>query len=185
MKLLIDIPEHIYEHAKEMSEDSRDEGEAMRAIANGTQQESRSEIPNTCEDAISRQAVLDATVNKNSIWNMITNSKGENLEEIISQLPSVSPQQRTGRQIGMTEEELMKKIEKEEKWLIHALNDQTDATSSYSVDIALDAVKHYVKDYINSQQKEVEECAVEVIAIFTKSCLKSAKAGCMTQKWMK
>ena len=46
MKLLIDIPEHIYEHAKESSEDSRDEFDAMRAIANGTQQESRSEIPN-------------------------------------------------------------------------------------------------------------------------------------------
>ena len=46
MKLLIDIPEHIYEHAKESSEDSRDEFDAMRAIANGTQQESSSEIPN-------------------------------------------------------------------------------------------------------------------------------------------
>jgi hypothetical protein len=78
-------------------------------------------------------------------------------EKELLALPSVTPQQRTGRQIGMTEEELMKKIEKEEKWLIHALNDQTDATSSYSVDIAFDAVKHYVKDYINSQQKEVEE----------------------------
>jgi len=42
---------------------------------------------------VSRQAVLDATVNKNSIWNSITNSKGENLEEIISQLPSVQPKQ--------------------------------------------------------------------------------------------
>ena len=46
MKLLIDIPEHIYEHAKESSEDSRDEFDAMRAIANGTQQESSSENPN-------------------------------------------------------------------------------------------------------------------------------------------
>ncbi len=44
------------------------------------------------EDCISRQAVLDATVNKNSIWNKITNSKGENLEEIISQLPPVNSQ---------------------------------------------------------------------------------------------
>lgn len=35
MKLLIDIPEHIYEHAKETTEDSRDEFDAMRAIANG------------------------------------------------------------------------------------------------------------------------------------------------------
>lgn len=36
MKLLIDIPEHIYEHAKETTEDRRDEFDAMRAIANGT-----------------------------------------------------------------------------------------------------------------------------------------------------
>ena len=51
---------------------------------------SSSENPNKCEDAISRQMVLDATVNKNSIWNNITNAKGENLEEIILQLPSVN-----------------------------------------------------------------------------------------------
>ena len=38
-------------------------------------------------DTISRQAMLYATVNKNSIWNSITNSKGENLEEIILRLP--------------------------------------------------------------------------------------------------
>lgn len=37
MKLLIEIPEHIYEHAIESSEDSIDETTAMRAIANGTQ----------------------------------------------------------------------------------------------------------------------------------------------------
>lgn len=36
MKIVIDIPEHIYEHAKEQSEDSNDEWDAMRAIANGT-----------------------------------------------------------------------------------------------------------------------------------------------------
>lgn len=54
----------------------------------------------------------------------------------------------------MTKEDLIKKIEKEEKWLVHALNDKTDASYQYSVDIAFDAVKHYVKDYINSQQKE-------------------------------
>lgn len=46
-----------------------------------------------CEDAISRQAVIDATVKINSIWNKITNSKGENLEEIILQLPPVNPQE--------------------------------------------------------------------------------------------
>ena len=36
MKIVIDIPKHIYEHAKEQSEDSNDEWDAMRAIANGT-----------------------------------------------------------------------------------------------------------------------------------------------------
>jgi hypothetical protein len=36
MKIVIDIPKHIYEHAKEQSEDSYDEWDAMRAIANGT-----------------------------------------------------------------------------------------------------------------------------------------------------
>lgn len=36
MQIVIDIPEHIYEHAKEQSEDSNDEWDAMRAIANGT-----------------------------------------------------------------------------------------------------------------------------------------------------
>jgi hypothetical protein len=35
MKIVIDIPKHIYEHAKEQSEDSNDEWDAMRAIANG------------------------------------------------------------------------------------------------------------------------------------------------------
>jgi len=48
------------------------------------------------DDCVSRQAVLDATVNKNSIWNSITNSKGENLEEIISQLPSVQSKRDKG-----------------------------------------------------------------------------------------
>ena len=36
MKIVIDIPGHIYEHAKEQSEDGNDEWDAMRAIANGT-----------------------------------------------------------------------------------------------------------------------------------------------------
>lgn len=52
-----------------------------------------------CEDCISRQAMLDATVKKNSIWNSITNSKGENLEEIISQLPPATPQPKIGHWI--------------------------------------------------------------------------------------
>lgn len=36
MKLIIDIDEIIYEHAKEHSEDSNDEWNAIRAIENGT-----------------------------------------------------------------------------------------------------------------------------------------------------
>lgn len=35
MKILIDIPDHVYEHAVESTEDSRDEWDAMRAIAEG------------------------------------------------------------------------------------------------------------------------------------------------------
>ena len=35
MKILIEIPEYVYEHAKETSEDSIDETTAMRAIENG------------------------------------------------------------------------------------------------------------------------------------------------------
>lgn len=51
----------------------------------------------------------------------------------------------------MTKEELMEKIEKEEKWLLQALNDWSEATS-YSVDIAFDTVKHYVKEYIEESE---------------------------------
>lgn len=35
MKILIEIPDHVYEHAKDITEDSIDETTAMRAIANG------------------------------------------------------------------------------------------------------------------------------------------------------
>ena len=40
-------------------------------------------------DLISRQAVLDRTVNRNSIWNKITDSEGNNLEDILNSMPSV------------------------------------------------------------------------------------------------
>lgn len=36
MKLLIEISKTVYEHAKETTEDSNDEFDAMRAIAKGT-----------------------------------------------------------------------------------------------------------------------------------------------------
>lgn len=37
-------------------------------------------------DVISPEALLDATVRKNSVWNSITDSEGRNLEEIINSL---------------------------------------------------------------------------------------------------
>lgn len=37
-------------------------------------------------DVISPEALLDATVRKNSVWNSITDSDGRNLEEIINSL---------------------------------------------------------------------------------------------------
>jgi len=100
MKLLIDIPEHIYEHAKETTEDSRDEFDAMRAIANGTQQESSSEIPNTCGDAISRADArhLIAETNRNALG-YISTKVFKILYDGIDKLPSVTPQQRMGRWI--------------------------------------------------------------------------------------
>ena len=115
MKLLIDIPEHIYEHAKETTEDSRDEFDAMRAIANGTQQENRSEKPNTCGDVISRDEALQAlckAVHKNDdtipcsnqrvscLWNK---TKVQDYVEEILNLPPVTPQQRKGRWIPVSE----------------------------------------------------------------------------------
>ncbi len=48
---------------------------------------------NSGVDCISRQAVLDATVRKSSIWNHVTNSEGDNLEAIVSKLPSVPLQE--------------------------------------------------------------------------------------------
>jgi hypothetical protein len=88
MKLLIDIPEHIYEHAKEGSEDSRDEFDAMRAIANGSQ-ESRSEIPNTCGDAISRQAVDDAIYD----YSRSCDVNYQQIMEFIDKIPPANPQE--------------------------------------------------------------------------------------------
>lgn len=44
-------------------------------------------------DLISRADLLNETVNKNSIWNKITDAKGRNLEEIIAELPTHSAEQ--------------------------------------------------------------------------------------------
>lgn len=44
---------------------------------------------------IDADVLLDKTVRRNSAWNSITNSEGKNLEEIVSELPSVNPQEPT------------------------------------------------------------------------------------------
>ena len=59
---------------------------------------SRSEIPNTCEDAISRQAVIDVTWEEPSYTdalNVLTEVRDK-----VKVLPSVTPQQRMGRWIN-------------------------------------------------------------------------------------
>ena len=42
---------------------------------------------------IDADVLLDKTIRKNSVWKGITNSEGKNLEEIVSELPSVNPQE--------------------------------------------------------------------------------------------
>lgn len=99
MQLIIDIPEHVYEHAKEMTEDSRDEGEAMRAIAKGSPQEG-------CGDAISRQAAISAIealqrpiMREESNYYQFKFSGMSEALGAVENLPSVTPQQRTGQWI--------------------------------------------------------------------------------------
>ena len=63
---------------------------------------SSSEKPNTCGDAVSRQAVLEAIEDDSRNGNyscFASNNDAECFKQIISELPSVSPQQRTGRWI--------------------------------------------------------------------------------------
>lgn len=52
-------------------------------------------------DLISRQTILDRTVNRNSIWNKITDSEGNNLEDILNSIPSTESK---GEWIPVTEE---------------------------------------------------------------------------------
>ena len=61
--------------------------------------ESRSEIPNTCGDAISRQVVLEAIEDDKSerYSCFASNNDAECFKQIIRELPSVTPQQKMGR----------------------------------------------------------------------------------------
>jgi hypothetical protein len=72
--------------------------------------ESRSEIPNTCGDAVSRQTVLDIIAFEDK-WLFDANGHNANahiafsgLESRVKALPSVTPQQRTGRWIEVIDE---------------------------------------------------------------------------------
>lgn len=53
----------------------------------------------------------------------------------------------------MTEKDLMDKIMWEEKWLLNATHAAATPQRQYCIEIAFDAVKHYAKDYIDSQPK--------------------------------
>lgn len=64
--------------------------------------ESRSENPNTCGDAISRQAVMDYFRK----WQPYMATRLWDFEQELSELPSVSPQQRTGRWIAVENDEM-------------------------------------------------------------------------------
>jgi hypothetical protein len=68
--------------------------------------ESRSEIPNTCGDAISRQAVLDglASIAKAKAKSDAQKSLMGRVMFFTEQLPTVTPQQRTGRWIEVIDE---------------------------------------------------------------------------------
>ena len=49
---------------------------------------------------IDADVLLDKTIRRNSVWKGITNSEDKNLEEIVSELPSVNPQEpKTGHWI--------------------------------------------------------------------------------------
>ena len=86
--------------------------------------ESRSEIPNTCGDAVSREAV------ENLLWEEPTFTDALNVltevREKVRSLPSVTPQQRTGRWIGA---EVLDKIRAE-------IDEQYDRVYPYDISCA-------------------------------------------------
>lgn len=79
---------------------------------------------------IDADALLDKTVKKNRAWKSITNSEGKNIEEIVSEIPTVQ---------AIPIEEVIKIIEFEEKWL-----SQT-RMSIRDIDIAFNAMKSKIK----------------------------------------
>jgi len=113
----------------------------------------KSEIPTSCEDLISRQAVLDAMYElcntgetlKENPWR--DNPHIDAITDAIDDLPSVTPQQRTGRWIPVSErvpedgEEVLCFLESEEMAVLFRRNnwgqyewvDGGFATGSYDV----------------------------------------------------
>ena len=61
IKLVIEIPQEVHEHAKNYSEDSTDEYSAMRAIANGTP------LDKICQEHY-RQGLKDAVEKPEAIF---------------------------------------------------------------------------------------------------------------------
>ena len=80
--LLINLDEEIYKTIKRGFLDTFEIRDVREAIINGKKVIGEAESNN----AKWKEALLDATVRRNSIWNSITDSDGRNLEEIIDSL---------------------------------------------------------------------------------------------------
>ena len=60
------------------------------------------ELTEPCEDAISRQAVINA-INQNCIWENEYNLTSSRIKKAVESLPSVTPKQKMGRWIPVSE----------------------------------------------------------------------------------
>lgn len=94
MKLIIDIPETLYEVTKDMIRNDMGTSTINKAIANGIPYES-------CEDTISRQAVQDyiAKYLSQYLYNDVREAV-EVIDEYIGELPPVNPQPKTIQEKG-------------------------------------------------------------------------------------
>lgn len=88
--------------------------------------ESCSEIPNTCGDAISRQAVMDYFRK----WQPYMATRLWDFEKELSELPSVSPQQRIGRWSRKTKVEDVYDIAGVKTWGIKCQCDRCDFSTT-------------------------------------------------------
>ena len=92
---------------QEPCEDTISRADMLDAIGHGTTYTSEelqriiTNLPHVeqepCEDCIRRADLIDKTIKRNSIWLKITDSRGMNLQEIIDELPSVTPTRKHGK----------------------------------------------------------------------------------------